>query len=66
MCPLWSALECFENLRNQVGDYLFKWTGFIRIKYIISWVVGQPNHPQLQNYMTCSIVILFTLFQESG
>ena len=41
---------------------------FFRIKYVRSWVVGLPNHPQLRNYMTLSIMILLTLlwFLESG
>ena len=36
------------------------------IKYVRSWVIGLPNHPQLRNYMTLSIMILFTLFLISG
>ena len=52
----------------QVRDYLFKWTEFFRIKYVRSWVVGLPYHPQLRNYMTLSILILFTplWFLKSG
>ena len=67
-----SFLECFgmfwKSKKLQVRDYLFKWTKFFRIKYVRSWVVGLPNHPQLRDYMTLNIMILFTLlwFLESG
>ena len=64
--------ECFgmfwKSKKLQVRDYLFKWTVFFHIKYVRYWVVGLPNHPQLRNYMTLSIMILFTLlwFLESS
>ena len=67
-----SFVECFgmfwKSKKLQIRDYLFKGTEFFRIKYVKSWVVGLPYHPQLQNYMTLSIMILFTLlwFLESG
>ena len=67
-----SFVECFgicwKSKKLQVRDYLFKWTEFFRIKYVRSWAVGLPNHPQLRNYITLSIMILFTLlrFLESG
>ena len=51
-----SFVECFgmfwKSKKLQVRDYLFKWTKFFRKKYVRSWVVGLPNHPQLRNYMT--------------
>ena len=67
-----SFVECFgmfwKSKKLQVRDYLFKWTKFFLIKYVRSWVVGLPNHPQFRNYMTLSIMIHFTLlwFLESG
>ena len=58
-----SFVECFgmfwKYKKLQVRDYLFKWTEFFCMKYVRSWVVGLPNHPQLRNYMTLSIMILF-------
>ena len=36
------------------------------IKYVRSWVVGLPNHPQLRDYMTLSIKILFCTIVISG
>ena len=69
---LLSFVECFgifcKSKKLQVRDNLFKWTEFFRIKYVRSWVVGLPSHPQLRSYMTLSIIILFTLlwFLESG
>ena len=67
-----SFVPCFgmfwKSEKLQVRDYLFKWTELFRIKYVRSWVVGLPNHPQLRNYVSLSIMILFTLlwFLESG
>ena len=69
---LLSFVKCFgmfwKSKKLQVRDYLFKWTEFFPIKYVRSWVIGLPNHPQLWNYMTLSFMILFTLlwFLESG
>ena len=51
----------WRSKKLQVRDYLFKWTELFRIKYVRSCIVGLPNHPQLRNYMTLSIRILFTL-----
>ena len=54
-----SFVECFgmfwKSNKLQVRDYLFKWTELFRIKYAGSWVLGLPNHPQLQNYMTLNV-----------
>ena len=59
-----SFVKCFRMFRKskklQVRNYLFKWTELFCIQYVRSWVVGLPNHPQLQNYMTLSIMVLFT------
>ena len=58
----------WKSKKLQVRCYLFKWTELSRIKYFRSWVLGLPNRPQLRNYMTLKIMILFTLlwFLKSG
>ena len=65
-----SVMACFgmfwKSKKLQVKDYLFKWTEFFRIKYVRSWVVGLPNHPQSRKYMTPSIMILFYTIVISG
>ena len=68
LCGVFWNVMFWKSKKLQVRDYLFKWTEFFRIRYVRSWVVGLPNHPQLQNYMTFSIKILFTLlwFFASG
>ena len=61
-----SFVDCFgmfwKSKKLQVRDYLFKRTEFFRIKYVRSWAVGLPSHPQLRNYMTLSIMILVAVF----
>ena len=51
----------WKSKKLHLRDYLFKCTEFFSIKYVTSWAVGLHNHPQLRNYMTISIMILFTL-----
>ena len=62
---LLSFVDCFEmfwkSKKLQVRDYLFKWTKFFRIKYVRSWVVGLPNHPQLRIYMTLHYDSFYTI-----